>query len=286
MFVPGLATTSRLFSIVAANLARDHRVVTVDLPGHGEYRQDAELASLAAAADAVRAVIDTLSLRNAVLVGWELGSDVAYTFLQLFGTDQVSAVISMEESAHIAGGSARANGRQEDFTPGTGDAQATRSEAVEITRKLIRTLRTARNLDSKMLAELESDALACDPRALQSLLAEARVRGRQDWSTIKVPTLFVRGANTSALPFGSEAQIIDPARGTELIVIPNSGNLPFLDEPSLFCDKLRSFMTQYAPRMAPQGLSRSCVRVRSRRQIPSGASYGSRATSPYRTHIW
>lgn len=286
IFVPGLATTSRLFSIVAANLARDHRVVTVDLPGHGDCRQDAEPASLVAAANAIRVVIDTLALRNAVLVGWELGSDVAYTFLQLFGTDRVSALVSIEQGAHIAGGNVRANGRQGDFIPETEHTQAPRSEAVETTRRLIRAVRTARNLDSRMLAELERDALACDPRALQSLLAESRIRGRQDWSTIKVPTLFVRGANTSSLPFEDGAQIIDQAQGTELIVIPNSGCLPFLDEPALFCDTLRSFMSRYASRIASQGLSRSCVRARSRRRLSSDTSYRNGIASPHRTYSW
>lgn len=75
------------------DLADDHRLVAMDLRGHGdsEVAPDGYGDSAAWAGD-VAAVVDALDLDGVTLVGWSYGSLVALDYLAEVGTDRVAAV--------------------------------------------------------------------------------------------------------------------------------------------------------------------------------------------------
>jgi pimeloyl-ACP methyl ester carboxylesterase len=65
-----------LWDAVVPRLAKDHRVVTLDLAGHGASGRDRKDWAIAAFGEDVRAVADALSLRRMVLVGHSMGGPV------------------------------------------------------------------------------------------------------------------------------------------------------------------------------------------------------------------
>ena len=68
------------------HFARGHRVVTVDLAGHGESGLGRERWTMPAFGDDVAAVVEKLDLDNVVLVGHSMGGDVIVeTALRLRG---------------------------------------------------------------------------------------------------------------------------------------------------------------------------------------------------------
>jgi non-heme chloroperoxidase len=71
-----------------SDLARDHRLVAIDLRGHGasEKPRDA-YGDTKAWADDVRSVIETLGLKRPVLSGWSYGPLVALDYVRHYGDD-------------------------------------------------------------------------------------------------------------------------------------------------------------------------------------------------------
>jgi len=65
-----------LWDHVAPRLARDHRVVTIDLAGHGESGRARKTWTIEAFGEDVRAVVETLGLERVVLVGHSMGGPV------------------------------------------------------------------------------------------------------------------------------------------------------------------------------------------------------------------
>ncbi len=65
-----------LWDHAAPRLARDHRVVTLDLAGHGESGRGREAWTIEAFGEDVRAVVEALRLDRVVLVGHSMGGPV------------------------------------------------------------------------------------------------------------------------------------------------------------------------------------------------------------------
>ncbi len=76
-------------------LAKDHRVVAVDLPGHGSSGAGRAAWSIAGLGADVRAVVETLGIPRAILIGHSLGGPVALEAARLL-PGRVLAVIAVD----------------------------------------------------------------------------------------------------------------------------------------------------------------------------------------------
>lgn len=81
VLIPSLAGSTRQWEPQLAHLAANWRVIAIDLRGHG--RSDAPLSSSFEPrdyAEDIKAVLDALNIREAVIVGHSMGSAVALAF--------------------------------------------------------------------------------------------------------------------------------------------------------------------------------------------------------------
>lgn len=92
VFVPGLTGARSDFAAQVAEFVRSHRVLAVDLPGHGASGSDRAEWSMAAFGVDVATVIDHLGLEEVVLVGHSFGGDVVIEAALLL-EDRVDAVV-------------------------------------------------------------------------------------------------------------------------------------------------------------------------------------------------
>jgi pimeloyl-ACP methyl ester carboxylesterase len=76
VFVHGWAIDSRYWDAQVPEFARTHRVVTLDLAGHGRSGRGRKDWTMAAFAEDVRAVIEALALKKIVLVGHSMSGNV------------------------------------------------------------------------------------------------------------------------------------------------------------------------------------------------------------------
>src|SRR6266536_1050655 len=77
VFIHCWTCDSHLWDKQVSVFARDHRVVTIDLPGHGESGKDRKDWSIEGYGDDVKRVVTKLGLRRVVLIGSSMGGPVA-----------------------------------------------------------------------------------------------------------------------------------------------------------------------------------------------------------------
>ncbi len=95
VFVHGWTCNRSFFAPQADHFARRHRVVSVDLPGHGDSDAEPGPCSIAGYADAVAHVIAELGLGRVVAVGHSMGG---ITVLQLAAAhpDRVAGIVMVD----------------------------------------------------------------------------------------------------------------------------------------------------------------------------------------------
>jgi len=78
----GLSAALDWWDSVAGPLAADHRVVSIDLIGHGGTAAPASNYAIKRQADLVAAILDKLDIGRAAIIGHSMGGDVATAFVE------------------------------------------------------------------------------------------------------------------------------------------------------------------------------------------------------------
>ncbi len=84
-----------------AVFARDHRVVTIDLPGHGESGKGRKNWSIEGYGDDVKRVVTKLGLKRVVLIGSSLGGPVALEAARRM-PERVVAIVPVDTLQNVA----------------------------------------------------------------------------------------------------------------------------------------------------------------------------------------
>jgi pimeloyl-ACP methyl ester carboxylesterase len=100
VFVHGWTCDRSFFAPQAEHFARRHRVVSVDLRGHGESDKPEGPYPIAAYADDISYLIDRLGLGKAVAVGHSMGGNIV---LQLAAShpDRVAAIVMVDPAPFV-----------------------------------------------------------------------------------------------------------------------------------------------------------------------------------------
>lgn len=266
VFVTGLVGTARFFEPLAAELSRDHRVIIVELPGHGRNAvggatgaagrgagggavvRGGAAPGLALAAKQIAKAIGSRGLRDVTLVGWSLGATACYELLSGPAAASVAALVSVEQTprlmvepetewTHAAFGGLDTAGARQLLKELATDADAFVTNLVTVS------FAAGSEPDPQLVAALTAEALGCDPAAVRALLVEALVQDWREWLTgLRLPTLFIHGARSQVYPTDVGGWLEQAVAGSRLVRFESSGHLPFLEEPERFAAVIREFV--------------------------------------------
>ena len=232
------------FDAIVPGLCRDHRVIAVDWPGHGDspapapdYRPTA-----ASFADALVDVVTALGLPPAAIIGNSVGGFAAAR-LAITDPDRVSRLVLVNSGGFIAGPAsnfyARVLGRPAvmkrvlpRFIPSYMKTTSGNDRAIE-ERELAR----ARTRDGVAIA-------ASMWRSFASPEHNLRPRAER----ITAPCLVIWGSKDTAIPMRLGRATAAAIPGARLETLP-TGHVPFSSDPD-------GFLAIVAPFLAATGLSR------------------------------
>jgi pimeloyl-ACP methyl ester carboxylesterase len=237
----GLTRNSRDFENLAARLAGDWRVLTVDFRGRGKSQHDPEPARYMPptyAADVLH-LLDQLGIEKAVFIGTSLGGIVTMIVagfapqriagallndvgpeLDKAGLDRISSYVGMpalfaswDEAAD------RFAAKYADVHPGYGH-----NEWVRYAKRVCR--ETERGI------ELDYDMAIAEPfRAMD----EKTAAGANAWPLLKGlagrPLTILRGETSDLFSAETAQKMCEAVPGAELVTVPNVGHAPDFDEP-------------------------------------------------------
>jgi len=226
MWAPQEETLSSLF-----------RVITVDLRGHGDSDAPLWHYTLDQAADDIRALMDHLSIGQAVLVGLSMGGYILFSFYRKY-PDRVKALVLADTKAQAdtpEGKEARFQMAQIAYRRGPAaiaDLMVPKllsPNTVTAKPDLVRTVRAM--IEGKQMSGIAGDLMAMAERPDSTPLLGG----------ITCPTHIIVGELDQATPPSEAALMADRIPGAQLTLIPNAAHLANLEEPDAFNHAVQTF---------------------------------------------
>ncbi len=112
LLLPGFRQTAAEFSHQLDELSGHHRVIAMDLRGHGESEKTDHGYRVARFAADLRDLLQALDLRDVAIAAHSLGVTVIWAYIDLFGEDRISRLVFIDQAAIAAADAAPAGQAQ------------------------------------------------------------------------------------------------------------------------------------------------------------------------------
>jgi pimeloyl-ACP methyl ester carboxylesterase len=227
VFIHGWSCDRTYWREQMAHFAPSHRVVAVDLGGHGASGRGRAEWTIASFAEDVRALVERLDLDSVVLVGHSLGGPVALEAALLM-PGRVVAVVGVDTF-------------MDEMTGFTADAtapwlEAMRSDFVGFTTETVRAGLFLPTTDSALVAAVIADMAAAPPEvaipAIESLWAWGLDRFGTAIDSLGVPLRVIQSEWSARLDFVTERARRLPSFG--VTIVPDVSHFLMMEAPERF----------------------------------------------------
>ncbi len=228
-----------MFSHLAEDLARTHRVLNLDLRGHGLSTPAARGYSLDEQCDDLPAVLDHAGVARATLVGLSMGGMLSMR-VAAFHPRRVAALALLDTSAEPE---AAFNRAQYMALAGAFLAFGTHP-AIEAR---VQPLMFSDDFIARAPAEVErlfAVVRAARREGLFQAVQAVAMRGdfSRELGMIRVPTMVLVGADDRATPLFRAQRIVEGVDGATLDVVRAAGHLSTIEQPELTTRAVRAFL--------------------------------------------
>ncbi len=223
-------------------IERTHRVINVDLRGHGRSSPIDRSITLDDFLSDCLAVLDELGIQSAVWVGLSIGGMIALR-AALRAPDRVTALVILDADAGAEGIVRRL---QFQAMSAATRVFGVRPFLPEICRRMFG--RSTRRENPALVAEWRERFAAADLTSMRHCLAALNRRGSllDQLQRIAVPALVIVGEEDVALPV-SRAQKIDAGLpNSDLKIVPRAGHLSALERPEAVARLITDFLRSIA----------------------------------------
>ena len=241
VLIHGFGASLQTWDRWAGDLARDHRVIRFDLPGSGLSAPDpADVYTDARSIDLLRALMDQLGLRRAVIVGHSIGGRIAWRYAALY-PERVERLVLVAPDGYASPG----------FAYGVAPSVPKVLDLMQVSlpRPLLRSNLRPAYADPAFLTDALVDRyrdLLRAPGGRRALLDRMRQTVLEDPRTalrsIRAPTLLLWGQRDAMIPPANAADYQREIAGAQLVTFANCGHLPQEEAAAESLAALRKFL--------------------------------------------
>jgi len=242
VFLHAFPLNRRMWTAQAEVLSSQFRVITIDLRGHGESDAPLWHYQLDQAADDVRALLDHLSIQQAVLVGLSMGGYILFAFYRKYAA-RVKGLVLADTRAQAD----TPEGQQSRFQMAqVAYAKGSRAIADLMMPKLLspETIRARPELVANVRAMIEDtpmSGIVCDLMAMAERLDAVPLLPQ-----ITCPTQVIVGELDMTTPLADAKVMAQSIPGARLAIIPGAAHLANLEQPEIFTGIVRTFVSDLA----------------------------------------
>jgi pimeloyl-ACP methyl ester carboxylesterase len=252
LFVHGLGGNSTAWLENLTAVARERRVIAVDLPGFGRSAPTSDGISIPGFSRTLQRFCEHLGLDEVVVVGSSLGGWVSAD-LTLRDPDRVHALVLTDAAGIVPTRAERFKAVSMMRGAELGAPLAPRFRQAVASRRRLRawSLKYTIADPSRLAPDLVYMALPSAPDPGFSPAFEACRRSWSDaWcdqlTEIACPTMIVWGERDQLLPLRHAREWARRIVGSELHVIPDAGHLPMVERPEVYNELLLGFLARVA----------------------------------------
>jgi pimeloyl-ACP methyl ester carboxylesterase len=225
---------------LSSDLIGDHRLVALDLRGHGlsDKPQDA-YSDTQAWADDLHAVIQTLGLDGPVLCGWSYGSLVALDYVRHYGEDGIGGLHFVDALTCLGNEKAMAVLTPELLALVPGLFAANVEESVAALEPFLR-MCFAREPSAEELYLMLGYNLSVAPHVRQALFSRS-IDNDDVLATLCKPVLVTHGGRDALVRTAIVDQIAESVPHAEVHLMEEAGHAAFWEDAPEFNARLRRF---------------------------------------------
>jgi len=240
VFIHGVMCSGRFFARQVDHFADRFRVIVPDLRGHGESDKPSSGHTVGAYAEDMRALFGTLGIERPVVVGWSMGSMIAYEYLKRYGGTSLAGLVIVDQPPSDFAWPDYEFGF---FTPEILDQtleelQTNPGALIDMLVGLMLHEPAAGDVEW-MRAELQK---VPDAIAATILVSQTLKDYRAFLPEIQVPTLVAFGTDPKLSSPDAGAYIAQRIPGAKLELFEASSHAPFWEEPDRFNAVLENFL--------------------------------------------
>lgn len=244
LFVTGWSCSLNFFEKNIPVLAEDYQVIAVDYRGHGESENPGHGYRISRFAMDMREVLEQLDVTDVTAVGWSMGAAVLWSYLELFGSDRISKLVSIDQSP-------------KQYIGPDWDWGQNSCYDVESFIRLVKDIEHAEREVSEGLVDvclnhepteeetsfLADEIMKCSKTAKIEIM---RDHTNLDWRDllpeIDIPTLVLVGRESQVFPWEGSAYVGEQIPNAETVFFEDEGHMLFWDNPEKFNEELQSFI--------------------------------------------
>jgi pimeloyl-ACP methyl ester carboxylesterase len=102
VMIPGWSQTAAQWQAQIDHFAATHRVIALDMRGHGESEKVEHGYRIARLSKDLREVIEALDLDDAIVMGHSMGSSIIWGYYDLWGRDRLAAIVHCDQSPFLS----------------------------------------------------------------------------------------------------------------------------------------------------------------------------------------
>jgi len=231
----GFLENQTMWQDLVPELNKKHRVITIDLLGHGESDCLGYVHSMEENAEVVKAVLSKLRIRKAIFIGHSMGGYVALAFAEMFPV-MVKGLVLLNSTSKGDSDERKANRDRA--------IKAVKKEYTTFVRLSIANLFSEENRE-KMIAEIEKVKLEALKTPLQGIVASLEgMKIRKDRENIissaTFPIVLILGKKDPVLNYEDNLKQIEDAK-VKLVTFPD-GHMSHIENKNELKNVLLEFI--------------------------------------------
>ena len=241
VFIHGLSQSGRSWARqMDSDLAKDHRLVAMDLRGHGRSDKPRDAYGDSKAwADDVAAVLRELRLERPVLSGWSYGPLLILDYIRHYGDAALGGIQFVGGVSKLGSEAAMAVLTPEFLALAPGFFSEDAAEARSSLGQLLR-LCLPRGLTEQDLGRMLEESLAVPAYVRQGMLSRA-IDNDDLLPTIRVPVLLTHHVEDAIVKRAAVEAHKALVRHAQVDLVPGAGHAMFWSDAPAFNRRLREF---------------------------------------------
>jgi len=236
VFLHGFLESMDIWDDFAASLSDEFKIITTDLPGHGNSELFGEVHSMELMADTVKAVLEHLQIQECVMIGHSMGGYVTMEFASKY--PEYLRGIGLFHSSVFADTPEGKQNRERTI-------EIIRNDRQGFTHSFIPDLFAPANR-SKFSFEINGLREKASKMSKDSIIASiSGMKERRDHqrtiSIIDVPVMFIMGKEDQRIPINKVIDMVGLPKHSEILILGDVGHMGYIESKGATLEKCLYF---------------------------------------------